>query len=141
MLSNSSNVILEEIPNLSTLVDMSVSYNNPKAVDSTLKHIMIVVEDQTRLKFEFVHEKFQMSYTTIGLAFSQAKKVNPDVIFVSSDLENYTDKYLNALREYARKKTSSIQLHATSPLNSDSMSIMPETSLMLSSRELTSSRN
>src|SRR5688572_20431693 len=111
MLSN-TNVIVEEIPNMSTMVDMSVSYNNPKTVDSTLKQILIVVEDQSRLKSEFAHEKFQISYTTIGLAFSQAKKANPDVIFVSSDLENYTDKYLNALREYARKKTIPFILHS-----------------------------
>jgi lipopolysaccharide/colanic/teichoic acid biosynthesis glycosyltransferase len=112
MLSN-TNVIFEELPNLSTaMVDMSVSYNNQKTLDSPLKHILIVVEDQSRLKSDFSHEKFQISYTTIGLAFSQAKKVNPDVIFVSSDLENYTDKYLNSLREYARKKTIPFILHS-----------------------------
>jgi lipopolysaccharide/colanic/teichoic acid biosynthesis glycosyltransferase len=112
MLSN-TNVIFEELTNVSTsIVDMSVSYTNQKAVDTSLKQILIVVEDQSKVKSEFAHEKFQVSYTTIGLAFSQAKKINPDVIFVSSDLENYTDKYLNALREFARKKTIPFILHS-----------------------------
>jgi lipopolysaccharide/colanic/teichoic acid biosynthesis glycosyltransferase len=112
MLSN-TNVIFEELPNVSTsVVDMSVSYTNQKSVDTSLKQILIVVEDQSKVKSEFAHEKFQVSYTTIGLAFSQAKKINPDVIFVSSDLENYTDKYLNALREFARKKTIPFILHS-----------------------------
>lgn len=112
MLSN-TNIIFEELPNVSTsVVDMSVSYTNQKAVDTSLKQILIVVEDQSKVKSEFAHEKFQVSYTTIGLAFAQAKKINPDVIFVSSDLENYTDKYLNALREFARKKTIPFILHS-----------------------------
>ncbi len=112
MLSN-TNVIFEELPNVSTsMVDMAVSYTNQKAVDASLKQILIVVEDQSKVKPEFAHEKFQVFYTTIGLAFSQAKKINPDVIFVSSDLENYTDKYLNALREFARKKTIPFILHS-----------------------------
>jgi lipopolysaccharide/colanic/teichoic acid biosynthesis glycosyltransferase len=112
MLSN-TNVIFEELPAVSTsIVDMSVSYTNQKAVDASLKQILIVVEDQSKVKSEFAHEKFQVFYTTIGLAFSQAKKINPDVIFVSSDLENYTDKYLNALREFSRKKTIPFILHS-----------------------------
>jgi lipopolysaccharide/colanic/teichoic acid biosynthesis glycosyltransferase len=115
MLSN-TNIALEEIPSLSTIAaDMSVSYNNQKVLEtpSALKHILVVVEDQSKIKPEFAQEKFDVSFTTIGLAFTQAKKVNPDAIFVSSDLENYTDKYLSALREYARKKAIPFVLHSS----------------------------
>jgi lipopolysaccharide/colanic/teichoic acid biosynthesis glycosyltransferase len=126
MLSN-TNIVLEEIPNLSSIADMSVSYNNQKVLEnpSALKHILVVVEDQSKLKSEFAQEKFDVSFTTIGMAFTQAKKMTPDAIFVSSDLENYTDKYLAALREYARKKAIPFVLHS-SKFNSIARNIAAE---------------
>ncbi|MBL7856268.1 MAG: sugar transferase [Cyclobacteriaceae bacterium] len=74
--------------------------------------MLIVVEDYSKIKPDFSQEKFYATYTTIGNAFVDSRKINPDVILVSSDLENYTDKYLKSLREYASKNAIPFILHS-----------------------------
>lgn len=105
-------ITLEEMSKLSTVADLNVEYSNVKVLNSSLKQILIVVEDYAKVKPDFSQEKFHATYTTISNAFSDSKKLNPDAILVSSDLENYTDKYLNSVREYARKNAIPIILHS-----------------------------
>lgn len=78
-------------------------------LDYPAKHILFVVETYGKPREEFSKENLFVSFSTVEEA---TQLVNPelqhlflpDVILISSDLENYTDKYLLSLKEFSKER-------------------------------------
>lgn len=97
-----STAILEELP----VVTLSVT---APAVKMASTRVLFVIENEARIKSEFSQDSFYLSYVTIYEALQTVKSAAegsyPDVILVSSELENYTDKYLTSLKEFSKNKS------------------------------------
>lgn len=102
-----STVILEDLP----VVAMSTSPEPIELthVDAAIKRILLVVESEAKSRNDVTQDGIHITNATIQSALRYIRLSHddemPDVIMVSSDLENYTDKYLSDLREFSRKKS------------------------------------
>lgn len=81
----------------------------PISPDYVAKNILFIVEQDHSGSVEYSKENFLVNYSTIDKACALNNPESkfllfPDIILVSSELENYTDAYLSGLKDFAKER-------------------------------------
>ena len=112
-----SSLALDNSLSLPEAASLDLSPSTP-VVNLAPRNILFVIEGTTKRPNGFSKENFSVSYATVEeasflLNSGTRNLFTPDVILISSDLENYTDKYLNKVKDLAQEWSIPFILYST----------------------------
>ncbi len=92
-------ITLDEMSKLSTVADLKVEYRNVTVLHSSLKQILIVVEDYSKIKPDFSQEKFMPFIGLKRITLSALVLLTSSSLFAAEILVSAASSLTNAFSE------------------------------------------